>query len=203
MSVFGKMYMKCIQTKVIEHCNLLNRISNSQNGFIPGRSCAQHLIAVLETFANIRAAGKTPHCFFINFSAAFDTVNREKIYVVLEKWGVDPKLTEMLRDIYLLWTSEFRELSLRICVEWIKMGQIFWNSMEMSYSHCLLRPLGRSISTPPPLHSKMWAFVWRAVRDEICHRCVSALSPPRLSTPAQNSSTRSNVYKKTRHEGEV
>ena len=100
MAIFGKMFTKCIQTKVREHCDQLCLLSNCQNGFRPGRSCVQHLIAVFETFAKIRAEGKIPHCFFIDFSAAFDTVDREKLYNVLESWGVDTKLIKFLRDMY-------------------------------------------------------------------------------------------------------
>ena len=100
MSIFGKMFTKCIQTKVLEHCDKYNLLCNLQNGFRPFRSCVQHCIAAIETIASIRDENKVPHLFFLDLSAAFDTINREKLYNALLEWGVDPRLITFLRDMY-------------------------------------------------------------------------------------------------------
>ena len=77
MSTIAKLFNSIINTRLVKFLEEYNILSDEQNGFRKARSCVDHLY-VLTTILKIRKqAGLHNYLAFVDFTRAFDTVNRK------------------------------------------------------------------------------------------------------------------------------
>jgi sorting nexin-29 len=72
-------------------------IGNYQMGFRPNRSTADNIFIVRQIYEKCYACNIDLHSIFIDFSCAFDTVNRDAIYNSLSKYNVPDKLIKLIK----------------------------------------------------------------------------------------------------------
>ena len=72
------------------------RTRPTQSGFRPGRSCVDHIFS-------LRRALEIRHCYqqptvvcFVDFAAAFDSVDRRALWRIMEEDGMPPKLLRLI-----------------------------------------------------------------------------------------------------------
>jgi hypothetical protein len=87
-----------IKDKIMDHLVTRNLISNSQHGFMPGRSCATNLTIFLDTVTRIIDNGKSADIFYLDFSKAFDKVPREQLLVKMQAKGITGKILRWIRS---------------------------------------------------------------------------------------------------------
>ena len=101
--------LACTTYKIF--CGVLNKrlsawaeknglLYDEQNGFRAGRSCMDHvssLTSILET--RIQRKQDT-FCLFVDFSKAYDRINRNKLWQKLSSYGLKGKLYDSLVSLY-------------------------------------------------------------------------------------------------------
>jgi hypothetical protein len=94
----GKILLNIIQNRL--QTQIEPFLSESQAGFRKDRSTIQQIL-ILRLIAE-KAWRKNTIIYncFIDFSKAFDTINQELIWAVLDSYGVDKKVSSMLQQIY-------------------------------------------------------------------------------------------------------
>ena len=92
-------------------CNVLNqrltcwvestgRLTDYQTGFREKRSTVDHLTTITSLIENRKAAKQSSFVAFVDFSKAFDTINRDIIWTKLKSYGINGKNFQALRSIY-------------------------------------------------------------------------------------------------------
>ena len=65
------------------------QLNKAQTGFVPGRGCHVNITRLLEKVKNIKKEkNKNQGVLFIDFSNAFNTVNRELLYRILKEKSI-------------------------------------------------------------------------------------------------------------------
>ena len=62
-----------------------------QAGFMKGRGCSDATATLKMTLQNLRAANQDSFILFVDIVKAFDSVNREMLWKILEKYGIPKK----------------------------------------------------------------------------------------------------------------
>ena len=98
LEVCGKAYVTIIHNRIRQH--LCNQLLDAQHGFRPGRGTAGALFS-MRRLQELGRDWRAPlHAAFVDFRKAFDSVNREALWRLLEARGVAPKLVSLIRDLY-------------------------------------------------------------------------------------------------------
>lgn len=109
-----------------------NILSESQFGFRKGYSTVD-AVYTLAGLANIhKKMGKKLYCCYVNLTAAFDMVNREKVFHKLHNSGFSTKVTNLIRELY-------KDTNMRIC-DGTKLSRNFWVNRGVKQG-CILSPL--------------------------------------------------------------
>ena len=90
-----KAFTSIISNRLMIQC--MPQRSENQHGFMPHRSCEEATQALL---CFVEGNEKPTYAVFVDFSAAFDNVNRRKLEkTITEKFGLRGKIVETLRSI--------------------------------------------------------------------------------------------------------
>lgn len=98
LSIVNKIFYKVILNRIMK---VLDKdIRNEQSGFRAGRSCADN-INVLRIIIEQSAEFQSPlYLLFIDYEKAFDSINRECIWVALRNRGLPEKLIRLIKIGY-------------------------------------------------------------------------------------------------------
>ena len=95
---------------------LLNRISPSietllrknQNGFRKGRSTLPQILAIRRILEECRIGNKSAALVFVDFSKAFDSINRDAMFHILHLYGIPGPIVQAIKVMYLNSSSRVR-----------------------------------------------------------------------------------------------
>ena len=98
LPIAAKIYNKLILNRLLPNVEPLLR--NNQNGFRAGRSTLSQILSlrrIIEeaTFCNLDAA-----FVFVDFSKAFDSIDRSKMFEILELYGIPIEIIEAIKILY-------------------------------------------------------------------------------------------------------
>ena len=94
----GKMCAKILEQRTREKTEHL--LSDAQFGFRKGRGCIDAVFALRQLCERAIEYGRDLHLVFVDQDKAFDRVNRDKLWKVLEQYGVMGQLLHNIRAIY-------------------------------------------------------------------------------------------------------
>ena len=89
LPVAAKIYNKLILNRICPKLEPILR--KNQNGFRPGRSTLGQILTLHRIIEEITFCNKTTAIIFVDFSKAFDSVNREKMFEILGLYGTKTK----------------------------------------------------------------------------------------------------------------
>ena len=100
LSCLYKLYSSFINSRLQTYIENNNVLEDEQNGFREGRSCEDH-IYVMDTLINTQITNKKPvFACFIDFSKAFDLINRDQLMLQLLNKNIDGKIYWSLKSLY-------------------------------------------------------------------------------------------------------
>ena len=94
-----KILESIVRTRVIEHINVNNLMSEAQHGFREGRSCLTNLLETLEAWTQIIEDGDGIDVAYLDFRKAFDLVSHKHLIYKMSKYGIKGQI--------LTWVEEF------------------------------------------------------------------------------------------------
>ena len=96
-----------VAAKINNSC-LLNRIrpvidevlQPNRNGFRQGRSTTAHILALRRIVGELKNHKMEAIITFIDFRKAFDSINRDRMFEILEAYGIPPDVVNAIRVMY-------------------------------------------------------------------------------------------------------
>ena len=98
LSLPGKVYAKCLERKCREIVK--SKLEDGQCGFRPGRSTTDQIFALKQIFEKSWEYAKNLFACFVDLEKAYDRVPRDKLWKVLQKYGVDGQLLRAIKSFY-------------------------------------------------------------------------------------------------------
>ena len=100
LSCISKIYTSILNKRIIEKLESNSVIVEEQNGFRKGRSCQEHVFVLQTAIKSRQKQAKHTIVSFIDFSKAFDVVDREKLFYKLLQVGIEGKMYNTIKSLY-------------------------------------------------------------------------------------------------------
>ena len=91
LCIAGKIFARLLLNRLFKHADDIGVVPESQCGFRPGRGTTDMNFALRQIQEKCKLYGEDLYLLFIDLTKAFDTVNRQGLWAILEKIGC-PKL---------------------------------------------------------------------------------------------------------------
>jgi len=108
--VTRKLLEPIVSSKIHDHLvnNNIRPISNSQHGFVRGRSTCTNLLESLNNWTSNTQDGCQTTVIYIDFSKAFDVVQHDKLFVKLRAYGIGRVLLQWIINLFTCRTIQTR-----------------------------------------------------------------------------------------------
>ena len=100
LSIAGKILARLIINRLTKHIDNLGLIPESQCGFRAGRGTADMSFAVRQLQEKCKLQYQDLYLLFIDLTKAFDTVNREGLWCILERAGCPKLFVNIIRSFH-------------------------------------------------------------------------------------------------------
>ena len=94
----SKLMLKIIQARLQQYVN--RELPHVQDGFRKGRGTRDQIANIHWTTKKAREFQKNIYFCFIDYAKAFDCVNHNKLWKILQEMGIPDHLTCLLRNLY-------------------------------------------------------------------------------------------------------
>ena len=97
---FVSLYSRILNARLsslVESHDLLGEV---QSGFRPGRSCADNSFVLNTILWKGKAEGKNVHCSYVDIKKAYDSVNRERLWEIMTKFGFSDIFINCIKKLY-------------------------------------------------------------------------------------------------------
>ena len=100
LSIAGKVLARLMLNRLIKHIEKIGLIPESQCGFRPNRGTSDMTFALRQLQEKCSLQGVDLYLLFIDLTKAFDTVNREGLWCILEKAGCPKLFVSLIRSFH-------------------------------------------------------------------------------------------------------
>jgi len=104
-SVCCKIMEKLVRNSLLQHMITNGFLSDTQHGFVKGRSCTTQLLKVVDKLSELMDEGMNMDIVFLDFSKAFDSVPHQRLLLKLQNYGVSGPVLEWIRSFFTVQTS--------------------------------------------------------------------------------------------------
>ena len=94
----SKVMLQILQAKLQQYVN--HELSDVQAGFRKGRGTRGQIANIRWIIEKARELQKNIYCCFIDYAKAFDCVDHNKLWKILQEMGIPDHLTCLLRNLY-------------------------------------------------------------------------------------------------------
>ena len=98
LSVVGKVLAHVISAKL--YAQVEEKISECQAGFRKGRGCADQIFTLRRVMEQARVKRVALSMCFVDFKAAYDSLNRGALWKIMRSYGVSDKICKLIRALY-------------------------------------------------------------------------------------------------------
>ena len=98
MSIVGKVFARVLNERV--KVVTVDKVMDEQGGFRTGRGCSDQIFAVKQIVEKTIEKDKKTYMAFVDLEKAYDNVSREKLWKVLDEYGVNGKLLRAIQALY-------------------------------------------------------------------------------------------------------
>jgi len=100
-SVCCKTMEKLVRDSLLHHMINNEFLSDTQHGFVKGRSCTTQLLKIVDKISELLDEGFDSNIIFLDFSKAFDSVPHQRLLLKLQSYGVGGCVLEWIRSFLL------------------------------------------------------------------------------------------------------
>ena len=101
LSCVSKLITAVLNKRLLKYCIENKILKPNQLGFVPGNRCSDaHLIIQYLIQKYCHRQGKKLYGCFVDFSKAFDTISREKLFEKLLQHGVNGNFYNVIKNMY-------------------------------------------------------------------------------------------------------
>ena len=100
MSNLGKLFTNVLNARLVDFCEENDIISDSQFGFRKGRSTIDAIFILKGIVDSVLNSKGRLYCAFIDLKRAFDSINRNALWLKLYYLGIKGKLLRIIRAMY-------------------------------------------------------------------------------------------------------
>ena len=97
-AIASKIYNSMLLSRISKYIEPILR--HNQNGFRKGRSTLPQILAIRRIIEEIKIAKKEESLIFIDFSKAFDSISRSKMFHILSLYGIPPQIIDAMKIVY-------------------------------------------------------------------------------------------------------
>ena len=105
LSCVGKLYTSILGKRLTKYLDLLGIIAEEQNGFRAKRSCEDHIYSLTSIIQSRKEQNLDTFAAFIDFSKAFDSVNRDFLLYKLLNYNIQGKMYNAIKSLYMTTSS--------------------------------------------------------------------------------------------------
>ena len=98
LSVVGKVYGRMLINVIRDKTK--NVIAEVQSGFRRGRGCTDQIFIVRQMCEKYLGKGKDVHFAFLGLEKAYDSVDRDAVWIVLRLYGIGGRLLRGFKSLY-------------------------------------------------------------------------------------------------------
>ena len=147
------------------------RTRESQAGFRPGRGCVDQIFALHQVLELRHEYRQSTNVAFLDFSAAFDSVDRTCIVQLMENDGVPSKICRIITAMYKCTTCEISVYNTRTVPFNIKSGVRQGGILSpFLFNYCIDYILNRAMDNPSygvTIHSSKYQLTDLTFADDI------------------------------------
>lgn len=132
MATAYKLYTELIRKRLEKEVEELRVLPEGQAGFRKGRSTMDNIYVLDHLINRAKKSKEQLYSVFVDLKAAFDTVDRSKLWGILEKMGISKYLIERIKELY-------QETMVKVRVG-EHMTEEFWTVKGLKQG-CVLSPL--------------------------------------------------------------
>ena len=96
-----KLYCAVIDNRLSSWAETYGLINDEQNGFRKNRGCSDHLLSLNNIVDTRKQKRQSTYMCFVDFSKAYDRVNRQLLWIKLEKLGLNGNISRVLKSLYI------------------------------------------------------------------------------------------------------
>ena len=100
LCIAGKILARLILNRLAKYISEIHLIPESQCGFVPGKSTTDSSFALQQLQEKCRLQNQDLYLLFMDLTKAFDTVNREALWLILEKAGCPGHFIRIIRSFH-------------------------------------------------------------------------------------------------------
>ena len=98
LSVPGKLFAMLLLKRATKYLHPLRR--HQQAGFMPGRSTTEQIHTIRQLIEKTLEYKRKAYIAFFDFRSAFDTVDRQSLWLILQSAGVPKKIVNLFKELY-------------------------------------------------------------------------------------------------------
>ena len=99
-SLFSKIYTAILDKRLGDFTNTNNIIPEEQAGFREGYSTIDHIFSLYAMIKKQFTKDRKLYVCFVDYKKAFDSVNREALFIILERNGISGDCLKAIKSIY-------------------------------------------------------------------------------------------------------
>ena len=100
LSCMGKLFTACLNARIANHVYKDSKMGYEQAGFRPEFSTMDHVFTFHVIIDYYKSKTRRVYCAFIDYSKAFDMIDRASLWMKLPKHGVNGKVLNVIYNIY-------------------------------------------------------------------------------------------------------
>ena len=100
LCIAGKIFARLLLNRLYKHIDDIGVVPESQCGFRSGRGTTDMNFALRQIQEKCRLHGQDLYLVFIDLTKAFDTINRESLWCILEKVGCPKLFVSLIRSLH-------------------------------------------------------------------------------------------------------
>ena len=97
---FVSLYSRILNARLSSLVETHDLLGEIQSGFRPGRSCADNSFVLNTILWKAKAEGKNVHCSYVDIKKAYDSVNRERLWEIMSRFGFSDVFINCIKKLY-------------------------------------------------------------------------------------------------------